>query len=283
MVLAFVWLKIAAAPLVGQPVLYAGGVILMFTPIMWLGFFLILLPSSLAVFRHEGGDFAANGLATLALLPLGCVLLTPGVSIVAGNYREKMVDETRDWERQRDTAKVAEVLEQGGDLRQFTTRSQATEQALAQILASSDASQLHVLASAYIDDSHLMESMAALSRDPEDLRSLFSHYRAAPPGERSVLTKLATNPNLPPDNRLAVLQSLMAGDLSERYVVADSPYATPGMLEALAADAEISVRIRVTRNPLTPTATLRVLTREKEVAVSGQALRALRDRQQPVR
>src|SRR5260370_24293732 len=107
--LAFVWLEIAEGPLVGQPVLYAGGIILLFSPVVWLGFFLVLLPSSITAFRPEGQRFADGSLAVFALLPLGCVILIQGIMIVTSSHQEKWPDESRDQKRRHD-AEIVTVL-----------------------------------------------------------------------------------------------------------------------------------------------------------------------------
>ena len=302
-VLASIWLEIAEAPLVGQPVLYAGGMILLLSPIMWLGFFLVLLPSLLAAFRPEGKRFTAPSLVTFVLLPFGCVLLIPGIMIVAGQCQEKMQNQVREWQRQQDDERVTEIFEQGGDLRQFRSQSPETQQALSGILGKLDASQLHLLTPAYIDHPNIMQSMAYYSTNPEDLRAIFSRYKQVTPNAPSIMTNLAQNNQTPPDvlvqlanarygyislrnpnfpvpGRLKILQGLIVGNSSERYIVADSPYATAKMLEKLASDADPSVRSAVAQNTATPLDALEGLTRDKEAAVRDRATRGLHDHHQ---
>jgi hypothetical protein len=307
--LTFVWLEVAEGPLVG-PVMYAGGIILLLSPMMWLGFFLMALPCSIVFFRPEGRRLANGGLAIFALLPLGCLFLIPGVTIVAHHHQEQKQDEARERQIQSDAAVVREAFEHHGDLGHFKNRSDATEQALGGIFGIADGPQLHTLTSAYLDDPQLMAWMANASNiEPEDLRSIFDHYdhdkdlphlqypvieklaanSRTPP---DVLLKLATpryrylslkNPSLPSRERLKIFQILLKGDVRARCLVAGNRYAPPEMLEKLASDSEVLVRLSVAENLSTPTSVLEVLAKDKnEVGVRNRAKWTLESDRGPI-
>ena len=203
-VLALLWLVSGARPLEGQPVLWAGAILLMLTPFVWLGFFLILMPSFVAAFKQEREAFNGGGLALFALVPLGCLALAPVADMVARQSRDMMYQQGREFRGQQERASVKEVFRLGGDLRQFKGQSGATEDELQKIFGELDGSQLHLLTPVYLDQPRLMAAMAYYNTNPDDLRLIYERSKTSVLGGQLVLTNLAQNPHTPPDVSLAV-------------------------------------------------------------------------------